>query len=486
MTRREFIAATSALPAAASLAAESPKPQAKAAASPKPKAKPTAPQSELPQIAPMASIPGPACLEAGPMLGHVSDAEAWIWVKVSKPANLKVRVSENADFSAPRDFIGGRVNENTGRTAAIRVHGLQPAMRFYYEVLLDDRVVSDSPASSFITAAPSGTNGRIRVALGSCVGRLPEHSAAAWGDIAARANFDLFLMLGDNHYADSTDLERQRLYYTAHRQLAGFREITAQRPMYAIWDDHDFGPNNSDSTAKGKEQSRQAFFEYWANPARSVEPQDPAIYHTFERSGVAFFMLDVRWHRTPNKEPDDASKTMLGATQLAWLKRELKASKARVKILASGSEWQTFSQPDSWAKFLTERDALLAWMQQEGIEGVIFLSGDRHFSAGYHIKDRWVEFTAGPLGSSNEKNTMAVVSPETFTIHHDGKMWMVLDIDCTTATPTVGYEVWQAGEGMIESKPVPWDAICGRALIAKSDRVMEVRAEQERLKAGRS
>ena len=31
-----------------------------------------------------------------------------------------------------------------------------------------------------------------------------------------------------------------------------------------------------------------------------------------------------------------------------------------------------------------------------------------------------------------------------------------------------------------------WDAICGRALIAKSDRVMEVRAEQERLKAGRS
>jgi alkaline phosphatase D len=293
-------------------------------------------------------------------------------------------------------------------------------------------------------------------------------------------------MLGDNHYGDSTDLERQRLYYTAHRQLAGFREITAQRPVYAIWDDHDFGPNNSDSTAVGKEQSRQAFYEYWANPVRTAEKEDPAIYHTFERSGVGFFMLDVRWHRTPNKEPDGATKTMLGATQLAWLKRELKASKAKVKIIGSGSEWQTFSQPDSWAKFLTERDALLSWMQQEGIEGVIFLSGDRHFSAGYHIHDKWVEFTSGPLGSTNEKNTMAVVSPETFTIHHDGKLWMVLDIDCSTATPSVSYEVWQAGEGMIESNSLAWDAICGRALIAKSERVMEVRGEQERLKAGRS
>jgi alkaline phosphatase D len=125
-------------------------------------------------------------------------------------------------------------------------------------------------------------------------------------------------------------------------------------------------------------------------------------------------------------------------------------------------------------------------MQQEGIEGVIFLSGDRHFSAGYHIHDRWVEFTAGPLGSVNQKDPAAVVSPETFTIHHDGKLWMVLDIDCSTATPAVSYEVWQAGEGMVESKPVAWDAICGRALIAKSDRVMEVRAEQERKKAGRS
>jgi alkaline phosphatase D len=422
------------------------------------------------------------------MLGHVGDVEAWIWVKVSKPSNLKLRVSEHADLSSPREIIAGSVGEGSGRTASVRVDALQPGKRYYYEVLLDDRVVSASPASSFITASPSGTQGRLRVAFGSCVGRLPEHSAAAWGDIASRASFDLFLMLGDNHYGDSTDLERQRLYYTAHRQLAGFREITAKSPIYAIWDDHDFGPNNSDSTAVGKEQSRQAFYEYWANPARASEKEDPAIYHAFERSGVGFFMLDVRWHRTPNKDPDGAAKTMLGATQLAWLKRELKASKAKVKIIASGSEWQTFSQPDSWAKFLTERDALLAWMRQEGIEGVIFLSGDRHFSAGYHIHDKWVEFTSGPLGSTNEKSARAIVSPETFTIHHEGKMWMVLDIDTNgaNATPTVAYEVWQAGEGMIDSQPVAWDAICGRALIAKSERVVEVRGEQEKLKAGRS
>ncbi|RBP46085.1 alkaline phosphatase D [Roseimicrobium gellanilyticum] len=484
MTRREFIAATSALPAA-TLAAEpgAPVPKDKNHAKPKPA---SAPKPPHPQIPPLTPIPGPACLEAGPMLGHVSDEEAWIWVKASKPSTLKVRVSEHADLSESREVAFGPVDERSGRTASVRVDNLHADKRYYYEVLLDDRIVSSMPAPSFVAASPSVWHGRIRVAFGSCVGRLPEYSAATWGDLAARGNFDLFLMLGDNHYGDTTELERQRLYYTAHRQLAGFREITAQRPVYAIWDDHDFGPNNSDSTSVGKEQSRQAFHEYWANPVRITEKEDPAIYHTFERSGVGFFMLDVRWHRTPNKDPDGAAKTMLGATQLAWLKRELKASKARVKIIASGSEWQTYSQPDSWAKFLTERDALLSWMQQEGIEGVIFVSGDRHFSAGYHIHDRWVEFTSGPLGSDNPKNPTSLVSPETFTFHHEGKLWTVLDIDCSTAIPAVSYEVWQAGEGMIESTPLAWEAICGRELIAKSERVMEVREEQERKKAGRS
>ena len=31
-----------------------------------------------------------------------------------------------------------------------------------------------------------------------------------------------------------------------------FANVLRQVPTYAIWDDHDYGPNNSDGTAKGK------------------------------------------------------------------------------------------------------------------------------------------------------------------------------------------------------------------------------------------
>jgi alkaline phosphatase D len=470
MKRRRFIALTSALPlaTAGALPAQQPAPSAKATPAP---AKPAGP----PQIPPLSPIPGPPCLQAGPMLCHVGPDVATLWIRTSKPCPWTVEIDEDPDFRLARALSGGSVDESTGLNAQIRIDSLQPGTRYHYRVLLGGLVVSPAPAASFVTAPAAATPGKLRVAFSSCVGRLPENTAAAWGEIAARQNFDLFLMLGDNHYGDSTDLERQRLYHTAHRMDPAFRHFSARIPLYGIWDDHDYGPNDSDGSAAGKERSLQAFREFFGNPPRSEEPDDPAIYYHFQRSDVAFFMLDVRWHRSPNSSQAPA-KTMLGLQQLAWLKRALKASTAKVKIIASGSEWQTHGHRDSWASFLAERDDLFSWMDQEKISGAIFLSGDRHFSAGYQIKDRWLEFTAGPLGSNNERSPKAVVSPETFTTRFDGKMWIILEIDTTGSEPALTCEIWGAGLGLVERRELTWDEVEGRAKPAPSEIVTTIRA----------
>lgn len=430
-----------------------------------------------PEIPPLVKIEGPPCLVAGPMLGHLGASEAWIWVRASKGASWKVLVSENADFVGAIEVEGGLIDESTAFTSGVCVKGLKASTRYFYRVLFDGREVSALPAASFVTALPEGERGKLRIAFSSCAGRMPVDSAATFGEMSARADFDLLLMLGDNHYADSTDLERLRLYYTAHRQLAGFRELTARCPIYAIWDDHDYGPNDSDSTAEGKEQSLQAFREYWRNPVRVEEAEDPAIYYAFERSGVEFFMLDVRWHRSPNRMEDGPDKTMLGATQLAWLKTRLKASKAAVKVLASGSEWQSNGHKDSWTSFKHEREPFFDWLEAEKIEGVVFVSGDRHFSGGYHIRNRWPEFTAGPLGSPNERNGKAVVNAETFTVRYDGKMWMVLDVDASMQPAKVSYEIWEASEGLIESRELPPEVVRGeKTVMERSPFVREILA----------
>ncbi len=467
MKRRDFIALTSSLPLAAAAApAPAARPEAPA---------PAAPEKGPPQIPPLEDIPGPPCLQAGPMLGHISDNEAAIWIRASKPADWSVEYADNPDFNNPETAAGGAVTISTGHCAQLRLHSLKPSTRYWYRVRLDGMAVSAQPAPAFTTTAPAGTPGVVRFAFSSCVGRVPELTAAAWGEIAARRGFDLFLMLGDNHYGDTTDLERQRLYYTAHRMDPGFRDFSSHLPVYGIWDDHDYGPNNSDSTAAGKESSLQAFREFWVNPPRAEDQGDPAIYHAFQRGEVAFFMLDVRWHRTPNDAPDGPEKTMLGQTQLAWLKRNLKASTAKVKILASGSEWQSHGTGDSWSKFGTERAALLDWIEAEKISGVIFISGDRHFAGGYQIRGRWIEMTGGPLGSGSDRTTETATYPETFTVFAGPKMWIVLEVDTTASEPVVGYEIHGVTMGVLDHRKFTWAEVEGLAKIPDSPAVAKAK-----------
>jgi alkaline phosphatase D len=176
-------------------------------------------------------------------------------------------------------------------------------------------------------------------------------------------------------------------------------------------------------------------------------------------------MLDCRYYRSPNKAPDGPEKTMFGAKQLEWLKRELSESKARIKILATGSEWESFGTEDSWKSFRRERDALFAWIDDQKIEGIILISGDRHFSAAYQVGGRFVELSGGPFGSNN-----ATLKPnlERFTGWDEGRLWFILDLDTTKPEPAVAAELWQAGGGRLDRRVLTWDQVNGRAKIARS------------------
>ena len=460
MTRKEFLTLVAAGTATPSLAADSPPAPVRSFSLPK--GFPLLPQMVL---------PGPAYLMAGPMLGHTGPAEARLWIRATAPVPWSVRLSESPAMENAREVPGPALNESSACTGIVTLDALKPATRYYYEVLLEGRPQAVAPFPHFITAPEKGAKGRQRIAFGSCVGDTPADAASAWGELATRRDmgyaaggFDLLLMVGDNHYGNTTEIPKLRTYYTAHRLTPGWRELSAHRPVYAIWDDHDFGPNNSDGTQKGKEDSLRVFREFWANPS-SGEPDNPGCYFTFQRGDVQVFMLDGRYHRSPDNAKDGPDKTMFGTAQIAWLKRELLASKATVKLLANGSEWQTFGSVDSYSRYRTERDALLKWIDQEKITGVVLLSGDRHFCSGYQVLNRFVELVSSPLGS---RNALLTPNAERFTGHDEGSLWMILDIDTTGTEPAFTYEICQAGGGILERRDLTWDQLHGRAPIAKS------------------
>jgi alkaline phosphatase D len=176
-------------------------------------------------------------------------------------------------------------------------------------------------------------------------------------------------------------------------------------PQLAIWDDHDFGYNDSDSRSAFKAESLRLFKSYWANPSAGSDGA-PGIWFRQSYGGVDFFFLDGRYHRDPSGAPDGPGKTMLGAAQKAWLKRELRASRAPFKVLVSGGGWSSAERGeggDSWAVYMNERNEIFDFIRDQGIEGVSGISGDSHMGelnciprsgdGGYDIYD----FCSSPL-----------------------------------------------------------------------------------------
>ena len=473
-TRRRFLAAGSSFTVGLTAGV-----QAQSAA-PATGSAPPAPKKEVHGPVPVITpVSGAAFLHAGPLVGHVTDTSAILWAKGSNSGRLDFKVGRESDLSDARLVSGGDLVEDSFFTGQAVVDGLEAVTRYYYTPLLDGEPALPRPYPSFMTAPATGQNTPLRVAFGSCAGQRGYLAAAAFGEMAARRNFDMLLMLGDNHYGDTTDPALLRDHYHMHRTVEGFTSLIREIPTYAIWDDHDFGPNNSDGTTAGKEDSLRVFRQWWANPAYG-EPENPGCYFRFSRPGVDFFMLDVRYHRTPNKTPDEGSKTMLGARQLEWLKSELAASTAPFKVIASGSEWQTLTQPDCWSSFARERQEIFDWITGQGIEGVVLLSGDRHFTAGYQIQERHLEFTSGPLGSGN---ATLMENPERFTGADEGKLWAVLELDPTVTPARFHYEIWQAGGGLLERRELSYDEVSGRRRIAPSP--MPLLPERMEKKEGR-
>lgn len=374
---------------------------------------------------------------SGPLVGHVTSTTAHIWAYAGADPDL--RLSWWLEGTEPG--AGGSavmVATKTDHWAARHViEGLTPAVTYAYEVTRsgDEPVVR---GGRFTTAPVAGQPGRFRMAFSSCmsVGRQP-----------AQPSFQLLLdqapafhmLLGDVVYANTTNRERLWKFHQRQRQVPEFAKAIANLPTYSMWDDHDYGPNNSDGTAKGKEQSLRAFREIYANPGAGTE-ETPGAFYRYSWGDVDFFVLDGRYHRSPNRAPNDQSKRMLGDAQFEWLVAGLKSSRARFKVLASGSTIRA-SRADGWRVFDFSRKRLFTAIMSNDISGVLYLSGDIHRCG----------IMAHPATETGGYPLYEVISSG--IANGPLKGFCSLDFDTTADDPTVRIRVIQ-GDGTVRTDRV--------------------------------
>lgn len=355
-----------------------------------------------------AQVPGQKAIISGPMLGPVETRTAVVWVEAAKGLTPSLRYWKKGQ-PGNSQTAAARIPEEARTQGFQPVHfqltGLDVNTSYEYEVELAN-------ARGYVLPAKGSLGGSFTTKdlwqfrkpvpefsflTGSCSYKnQPEYDRPGrpyGGDSSiyetmARQDAAFMLWLGDNWYTREVDYHAAwGLWYRAQydRSRPVLQAFWKKMPHLAIWDDHDFGPNDMGREYILKDESRKVFMSYWANPSYGEDGK--GIYTQFSYGDVDIFMLDDRTWRSSDRFPDSVDgkpnplKRMYGEQQMEWLKNALAGSAANFKIIATGSQVLNPASPfDCFRKFPVEYLDLMQFIRGQRISGVLFLTGDRHHS----------------------------------------------------------------------------------------------------------
>lgn len=332
------------------------------------------------------------------MLGPVTMTEATIWTQGTTPGDMGVQYRPALDTSFGWQQMNVLLDPFAqGRSVGlIRLTSLTPGTTYEFTFtsagLLAPKQIGRSynfttqPLWQWRSDPPEFT-----VALGSCnyvnEGRYDRPGKPYGGgyqiyNSIADKQPDLMLWLGDNIYLREPDWNSRSGFlhrYMHTRSMPEMQRLLTTCPNYAIWDDHDFGPNDGDRSFVHAETSREMFRLFWPNPTHE-QPGVGGVGTQFAHGDIDFFLLDDRSFRT-RADLKTGEPQILGSAQIDRLIEGLKFSKAPFKLVAVGGQFlNTVAQYENFANYPKERQAIIDRIQAEGITGVVFLTGDRHFT----------------------------------------------------------------------------------------------------------
>lgn len=231
------------------------------------------------------------------------------------------------------------------------------------------------------------------IVFGSCLNK-PEHPML---DLTLTVPMDLFIFMGDNIYADTTNMTVMRAKYDALKNSRFYQGLKKKAPILATWDDHDYGMNDGGGNFPFKQGAQQEFYHWLDEPSDSPRRKQEGVYdaHIYGPTGrrVQVILLDTRYFRSPLARGDhgiepsggpyiptqNTNTTMLGETQWRWLEEQLKQP-AEVRWVISSIQFvPELAGCEAWANLPHEKVRMLELLKQTKANGVLFLSGDRHW-----------------------------------------------------------------------------------------------------------
>ena len=335
---------------------------------------------------------------SGPMLGPVELRDAKVWVEVS-PEVKSAAIQYNKKGAAQIKTVvyKGELG-NEFNPIQFTIGGLEYNTTYQYKIWINGKATAAAgelttkdlwqwrkapPEFSFLTGSCAYFNEPIYDRPGK-----PYGGDSSIFESMAKEKAAFMLWLGDEWYTREVDYYSEwGLWNRAShdRALPILQNFWKAMPHFAIWDDHDYGPNDIGKNYTLKEPSRKVFNSYFCNPSAGENGQ--GIYTMTSWGDADIFMTDDRWWRSADRMKDSVDgkpnpeKRVLGEQQMEWLKNSLLYSSATFKIIALGSQVLNPVSPfDKLGNFPVEYDELMNFIKEYKINGVLFLTGDRHHS----------------------------------------------------------------------------------------------------------
>jgi len=373
-----------------------------------------------------------------------------LWTRVSPDAPGKVQVfwEMALDAAFAERIASGKVatSERRDYTVKVDVRKLRWGRDYYYRFMAGGQT---SPVGR-TRLAPAAGDAAARVRLGVV-------SCSSWGHgwfhgyekLAAQPDVDLVVHLGDYIYEYGTnEYGAARAYDPPHeiRTLDDYRRrhaqyrtddrlqlLTRQVPLVTVWDDHEVAndawqkgaENHSEEEGRYRQRllaAKRAYFEWMPirdNGARKV-------YRTVEYGDLLdLLMMDTRHAKRaqqlealgPEVVDDPPSRQVLGPKQEAWLRKALRKSGARWKLLGQQVVMaqlriplggQTLVNRDAWDGYPAARRRLFSLIRESAAD-VVVLTGDIHASGAAELSEDPYGDPSSPLAV--ELVTPAITSP---------------------------------------------------------------------------
>ena len=323
--------------------------------------------------------------------------EVAIWVQTNKPAQVQIAYWPEGKPDSTYYTATKSVTKAKAYTATLIADEVMPGKKYNYSLRIDGKTYTRSYPLSFQSQAlwqhrqPAPD---FKFAVGSCTyinepqfdrplkkpTDLPYGGEYQIFETIAQQKPDFMLWGGDNIYLREPDWgTRTGIYHrNSHaRSIPEMEKLLATSHHYAIWDDHDYGPNDADRSFVHKQIAYEAFQDFWPNLNTNATGQG-GLTGTFMWNDVQFFLLDDRWFRAPNKE-NNPEKDYFGKAQINWLLDQLEFSNAPFKIIVAGGQiLSPVAKYENYATYPKEREYLLSEITRRKIKGILFISGDRH------------------------------------------------------------------------------------------------------------